>query len=91
MILFHVPRLYNLKYDMKVIMMDKKVVRTSFKLLSHYLCEVYEVNHQQSQDNFQCIKILTAYLSNTDYRPIYNNLLTNAQALYLHSCITLNH
>lgn len=64
---------------------------TSLKLLCHYLCEVYEVNYEQSQDNFQPIKILTAYLSNIDYRLIYNNLLTNAQALYLHSFVTLKH
>jgi hypothetical protein len=52
-ILFHVPRLYSMKIDMKVVRMDRKVVMTSLKLLSHYLCEVYEENHQQSQDNFQ--------------------------------------
>lgn len=54
--LFHVPRLYSLKYDMKVIRMDRKAVMTSSKPLSHYLCEVYEENHQQSQDDFQPIK-----------------------------------
>jgi len=54
--MFLVPRLYNLKYDMKVIMMDRKEVMTSLKLLSHYLYEVCEENHQQSQDNFKPIK-----------------------------------
>ena len=89
MILFHVPRLYGLKYDMKVVRMDRKVVMTSLKLLFHYLCEVYEENHQQSQKSFSPLKILTAHISSTDYILIYNNLSTDAQALCLHSYITL--
>jgi hypothetical protein len=64
---------------------------TSLKLLSHYLCVVYEKNRQQSEVTFSPLKILTAHLSNTDYRLICNNLLTNAQTLYLHSFVTLKH